>query len=131
MQGTLDAFETLNDISSRMYTGSSRNHNGCQDRVCAVLHNIDVQGWSLVRPQFLEELTRAHTLLKDAEELSTSVAKFEGPCTTYLKSECSRVLRTTHLLLAAEEEILSLADQDPEVLDDALFNHRLVWQQRV
>ncbi|KAG1789134.1 uncharacterized protein HD556DRAFT_1447198 [Suillus plorans] len=102
----LDAFETLNDISSRMYTSGSRNHNGCQDRVCAVLHNIDVQGWNLVRPQFLEELTWARTLLKDAEELSTLVAKFE-----------------------AEEEILSLADKDPEVLDDALFNYRLVWQR--
>ncbi|KAG1802918.1 uncharacterized protein HD556DRAFT_1304155 [Suillus plorans] len=66
---------------------------------------VYVQGWNLVRPQFLEGLMWARTLLKDAEELSTLVTKFE-----------------------AEEENLSLADQDPEVLDDALFNHRLVWQ---
>lgn len=128
MQGTQDAFDTLGEISSRMYTGGSRNHNGCQDRVGAVLQDIDERGWNLIRPEFLEQLSQAHTLLKDAEELSTLVANFQGPCTTYLKAECLRVLRTSRLWVAAEEEILCLADQDPQALDDALFNDRLVWQ---
>ncbi|KAG1845339.1 hypothetical protein F4604DRAFT_1688751 [Suillus subluteus] len=114
----LSAFETLDEMFSRTYTGGSRNHNGCQDRVGAVLQDIDAQGWSIVRPEFLEEVSEATTLLKDTEDLSMCVAKLEGPCTAYLKTE-------SRLWLAAEEQILSLMDQEPGALEHALFNDGL------
>ncbi|KAG2065406.1 hypothetical protein BDR04DRAFT_1121895 [Suillus decipiens] len=128
LEGIQDTFDTLGKISSRMYTSGSHNHNRCQDYVGAVLQDIDEQGWNLIRPEFLEQLSQACTLLKDAEELSTLVANFQDLCTTYLKAECLHVLCTSHLWIAAKEEILCLTDQDPQALDDALFNERLVWQ---
>jgi hypothetical protein len=128
LQATLNTFETLDETLSRTYTGGSRHHNGCQARVGAVLQDVDARGWSTVRPEFLEQVSEATALLNDAEALSTSVAIFDGPCTAYLKTECSRLLHTAHLWLAAEEQILSLMDQEPGALEHALFNDGLVWQ---
>jgi hypothetical protein len=62
-----------------------------------------------VRPEFLEEVSEATALLNDAEALSTSVAILDGLCTTYLKTECLRLLHTACLWLAAEEQILPRA----------------------
>jgi len=128
MQATLDAYETTDEIWSRTYTGGSRNHNGCQHRVDAILQDIDVRGWSDIRPGFLVEVSEARTLQKDADELVTVVTNFEGPCAAHLKTECSRLLCITRLWLAAEEEILSLMDKDQEALEAALLKNALVWQ---
>ncbi|KAG0692996.1 hypothetical protein DFH29DRAFT_881826 [Suillus ampliporus] len=107
-EATLNVFDTLDEILSRTYTGGSCHHNGCQARVGAVLQDIDARGWSIVRPEFLEQVSEATALLNDAEALSTSVANLEA-----------------RLWLAAEEQILSLMDQEPGALDHTLFNDGL------
>ncbi|KAG1744767.1 hypothetical protein EDB19DRAFT_1826912 [Suillus lakei] len=114
LQATLNAFDTLDEILSRTYTGGSRHHNGCQAHVGAILQDIDAQGWSIVRPEFLEQVSEATALLNDTEALSTSVANLEA-----------------HLWLAAVEQILSLMDQEPGALDHALFNDRLFIAENI
>lgn len=128
MQATLDAYEAMEEIWSRTYTGGSRNHHGCQDRAIAVLQDVDKRGWSAVRIGVVEGISEAQALLKDAKDLATLVESFHGPCTTYLQTECSCLLSTSRLYLAAEEEIMSLMDIDPGALDAALLSDSLVWQ---
>ncbi|KAG2117053.1 uncharacterized protein F5147DRAFT_768437 [Suillus discolor] len=128
-EATLDAFHTMEDLWTRTYTGGSRNHNGCEPRIIALLQNVDEQGWSAVRPGFAGELAEARILLEEVETLASSVTNLEGPCTVQLMTECSRLLCRARLWLASEEEILRLMDEGPDVLDDALFTNNLVWQR--
>lgn len=119
----------MEDLWAETYNGGSRNHNGCEPRVIALLQDVDERGWSTVKPGFLAELAKARVLCENAEALASSVANLEGPCTVQLKTECSHLLHRSHLWLASEEEILQLMDQGTDVLDDALFGNNLVWQR--
>ncbi|KAG1878452.1 hypothetical protein C8R48DRAFT_768010 [Suillus tomentosus] len=129
VRATLDAFHTMEDLWTRTYTGGSRNHNGCEPRIIALLQNVDEQGWSAVRPGFAGELAEARILLEEVETLASSVTNLEGPCTVQLMTECLRLLCRARLWLASEEEILRLMDEGPDVLDNALFTNNLVWQR--
>lgn len=127
MQATLDAFEAMEEMWTRTYTGS-RNHNGCLDRVIAVLQDVDERGWDVVRPEFMGQLSLSRDFVKEAEALSTLVENLHGPCTPQLKTECSRLLCFARLWLTSEEEILCLMEQGQDVLDEALFADKLIWQ---
>lgn len=127
LQATLNAYETLDSLWASTYTGS-RTDIGCQERVIAVLQEVDSIEWDRVRPRLEEELVEARVLAKDAEALMSSVTDLEGPCSGKLKFECTRLLCRTQLWVAAEEEIICLMDQGQEVLDDALYQDKLVWQ---
>ncbi|KAG1794532.1 uncharacterized protein HD556DRAFT_1442720 [Suillus plorans] len=126
-EATLNAFESLDLLWASTYTGS-RTNTGCQDHVIAVLQDVDVQGWDLVRPVCEKELLEAWDLVRDVEVLVRSVANLEGPYSDQVQTECAQLLSRTQLWLAAEEQIIFLMDQGQEVLDEALYEEKLVWQ---
>lgn len=109
------------------YTGC-RTNTGCQDRVIAILQEVDIIGWDDVRPGCEKELLEARALARDAEALVQSVTNLEGPYSDRLKTDCAQILSRTQLWVAAEEQMIALMDQGQEVLDQALFEDKLVWQ---
>lgn len=117
----------MEDMWTCTYTGC-RNHNGCWDRFVVVSQAVDERGWDVVRPEFMGELTVAQDFTKEAEALSTLVDNLNGPCTQQLKSECSHLLRFARLWLTSEEEILCLMEQGQDILDEAFFAEKLIWQ---
>jgi len=127
LQATLNAYETLDSLWASTYTGS-RTNIGCQERVFAVLADIDIRGWNVVRPGCEKELLEARDLAKEAEALVCSVTNLDGPCSMQLKTECTRLLHRMQLWVAAEEQIISLVDQGPDVLDETFNENKLVWQ---
>ncbi|KAG0692572.1 hypothetical protein DFH29DRAFT_1008432 [Suillus ampliporus] len=127
MEATLNAFQAMEEMWTRTYTGC-RNHNGCQDRVVAVLQDVDERGWDVVRPEFMGQLTVAQDFMKEAEALSTLVDNFNGPCTPQLKTECLHLLGFARFWLTSEEEMLRLMEQGQDVLEEAFFAEKLIWQ---
>lgn len=127
VQATLNAYEMLDSLWASTYTGC-RTNTGCQDRVIAVLQEVDSVEWDRVRPRLEGELTEARELAKNAEVLVHSVADLDGPCSGKLQTECLRLLHRTQLWVAAEEEIIHLMDQGQEILDNALCENKLIWQ---
>lgn len=109
------------------YTGC-RTNTGCLERVSAVLEDVDVRGWDVIRPTCEKELSEARVLAKDAEALVHSVSNLDGPCSDQIKAECIRLLCRTQLWVTAEEELISLMDQGADVVDQALGEAKLVWQ---
>ncbi|KAG2740849.1 hypothetical protein P692DRAFT_20880632 [Suillus brevipes Sb2] len=104
---TLNAYESVDSLWASTFAGC-RTNTGCQEHVIAILQEVDIIG--------------------DAEALLPSVTNLEGAYSDQLKTDCAQLVSRAQLWVVAEEQIVALMDQGQEVLDQALFEDKLVWQ---
>ncbi|KIK34921.1 hypothetical protein CY34DRAFT_17382 [Suillus luteus UH-Slu-Lm8-n1] len=126
-EATLNAYESVDSLWASTFTGC-RTNTGCQERVIAILQEVDIIGWDDVRPRCEKELLEAQELARDAEALLQSVTNLEGAYSDRLKTDCAQLVSRAQLWVVTEEQMIALMDQGQEVLDQALIEDKLVWQ---
>lgn len=132
-QDVIVLFSTLDQLSDELgYKSGVPEANTMQSRVIAVLQRVDVEGWTLLRPELDDSLIVVLELHERATELHEAVRQLR--CTSgtgyrLLLKQSQVLIDLMGRRLAVEREIISIIDDGGiEAYDEAMLTDSLSWQ---
>jgi hypothetical protein len=103
-----------------------------QSRVIAVLQRVEVEGWTLLRPELEDSLIIVLDLHERATKLHEAVQQLRcmsGTGYRLLLKQSQELIDLVGRWLTVEREIISVIDDGGvEAYDEAMFTDSLSWQ---
>lgn len=100
-----------------------------QSQGLMLVHEVDDEGWQVVRPTYECIVAEAQELLSEAREVLVGALHAEGTCTCHLISKSAAAVDAVELHCDAWDEALSLMDDSADMYFEALMSDQLVWQK--